>query len=207
MERLVGRSVERALAERVRGRFCFVAMVEMIGLYYPTMERKRRIAQGFYGIDKIGVIERVKELFKGHPGLISGFNTFLTNGHEIILPLEDEQPPQKKPVELAEGINFLGKTKRERITASNGDCDLSAGHSDTESDRCLMNADKDKGRHGSKEKNYKEERDRRQWKKDDRDYDHDGSGEHLSNKRSCCSAKASGAEPLPDTDEIFGICF
>ncbi|XP_068462786.1 paired amphipathic helix protein Sin3-like 4 isoform X2 [Phaseolus vulgaris] len=62
-------------------------------------------------IDTTGVIARVKELFKGHKDLILGFNTFLPKGYEITLPLEDEQPPQKKPVEFAEAISFVGKIK------------------------------------------------------------------------------------------------
>ncbi|CAI8608395.1 unnamed protein product [Vicia faba] len=62
-------------------------------------------------IDTAGVIERVKELFKGHKDLILGFNTFLPKGYAITLPLEDEQPPQKKPVEFEEAINFVGKIK------------------------------------------------------------------------------------------------
>ncbi|XP_021652207.2 paired amphipathic helix protein Sin3-like 4 isoform X2 [Hevea brasiliensis] len=62
-------------------------------------------------IDTAGVIARVKELFKGHRDLILGFNTFLPKGYEITLPLEDEQPPQKKPVEFEEAINFVNKIK------------------------------------------------------------------------------------------------
>ncbi|RYR65005.1 hypothetical protein Ahy_A03g011006 isoform A [Arachis hypogaea] len=62
-------------------------------------------------IDTAGVIARVKELFKGHRNLILGFNTFLPKGYEITLPLEDEQPQQKKPVEFVEAINFVGKIK------------------------------------------------------------------------------------------------
>ncbi|KAK7362067.1 hypothetical protein VNO77_04167 [Canavalia gladiata] len=62
-------------------------------------------------IDTTGVIARVKELFKGHKDLILGFNTFLPKGYEITLPLEDEQPSQKKPVEFSEAINFVGKIK------------------------------------------------------------------------------------------------
>lgn len=62
--------------------------------------------------DTAGVMERVKELFKGHKDLILGFNTFLPKGYAITLPLEeDEQPPQKKPVEFEEAINFVGKIK------------------------------------------------------------------------------------------------
>ncbi|KAK7317565.1 hypothetical protein RJT34_01912 [Clitoria ternatea] len=60
--------------------------------------------------DTLGVIARVKELFKGHRDLILGFNTFLPKGYEITLPLDDEPPP-KKPVEFAEAINFVGKIK------------------------------------------------------------------------------------------------
>ncbi|KAJ6313356.1 hypothetical protein OIU77_014790 [Salix suchowensis] len=62
-------------------------------------------------IDTAGVIARVKELFKGHRDLILGFNTFLPKGYEITLPLEDEQSPQKKPVEFEEAINFVNKIK------------------------------------------------------------------------------------------------
>ncbi|KAJ4836782.1 hypothetical protein Tsubulata_013609 [Turnera subulata] len=62
-------------------------------------------------IDTAGVIARVKELFKGHRDLILGFNTFLPKGFEITLPVEDEQPPQKKPVEFEEAINFVNKIK------------------------------------------------------------------------------------------------
>lgn len=62
-------------------------------------------------IDTAGVIARVKELFEGHRDLILGFNTFLPKGYEITLPLEDEQPPAKKPVEFEEAINFVNKIK------------------------------------------------------------------------------------------------
>ena len=34
-------------------------------------------------IDTPGVIERVSTLFRGHPGLIQGFNTFLPPGYRI----------------------------------------------------------------------------------------------------------------------------
>ncbi|KAI9111373.1 hypothetical protein K1719_017063 [Acacia pycnantha] len=62
-------------------------------------------------VDTVGVIARVKELFKGHRDLILGFNTFLPKGYEITLPLDDEQPVQKKPVEFEEAINFVNKIK------------------------------------------------------------------------------------------------
>ena len=37
----------------------------------------------YFSIDTPGVIERVSNLFKGHPELIVGFNTFLPPGYKI----------------------------------------------------------------------------------------------------------------------------
>ncbi|KAK6155145.1 hypothetical protein DH2020_009393 [Rehmannia glutinosa] len=62
-------------------------------------------------IDTAGVIGRVKELFKGHPNLILGFNTFLPKGYEITLTEEDEAPP-KRTVEFEEAISFVNKIKK-----------------------------------------------------------------------------------------------
>ncbi|GER29438.1 ABC transporter B family member [Striga asiatica] len=62
-------------------------------------------------IDTAGVIARVKELFKGHPNLILGFNTFLPKGFEITLTDEEEALP-KKTVEFEEAISFVNKIKR-----------------------------------------------------------------------------------------------
>ncbi|MBA0601021.1 hypothetical protein Gorai_004213, partial [Gossypium raimondii] len=60
--------------------------------------------------DTVGVIARVKELFKGHNNLIYGFNTFLPKGYEITLH-ENEAPP-KKTVEFEEAISFVNKIKK-----------------------------------------------------------------------------------------------
>ncbi|KAL2523463.1 Paired amphipathic helix protein Sin3-like 2 [Forsythia ovata] len=60
-------------------------------------------------IDTTGVIMRVKELFKGHPNLILGFNTFLPRGYEITLT--DEEGAPKRTVEFDEAINFVNKIK------------------------------------------------------------------------------------------------
>ncbi|XP_047309262.1 paired amphipathic helix protein Sin3-like 4 isoform X2 [Impatiens glandulifera] len=61
--------------------------------------------------DTSGVIERVKDLFKGHRDLILGFNTFLPKGFKITLPPDDEPTPPKKPVEFEEAISFVNKIK------------------------------------------------------------------------------------------------
>ncbi|XP_058193253.1 trans-Golgi network-localized SYP41-interacting protein 1-like isoform X2 [Rhododendron vialii] len=62
-------------------------------------------------IDRTGVIERVKELFRGHRDLLLGFNIFLPKGYEITLSMEDDPLPAKKPVEFKELINFVYKIK------------------------------------------------------------------------------------------------
>ncbi|KAL2528801.1 Paired amphipathic helix protein Sin3-like 2 [Forsythia ovata] len=62
-------------------------------------------------IDTAGVIAKVKELFKGHPNLILGFNTFLPKGYEITLTDEEVAPP-KKTVEFDEAISFVNKIKK-----------------------------------------------------------------------------------------------
>lgn len=61
-------------------------------------------------IDTTGVIGRVKELFKGHPKLILGFNTFLPKGYEITLA-DEEGAPTKKTVEFDEAVSFVIKIK------------------------------------------------------------------------------------------------
>eukprot|EP00245_Coleochaete_scutata_P002928 TRINITY_DN14179_c0_g1_i2.p1 TRINITY_DN14179_c0_g1~~TRINITY_DN14179_c0_g1_i2.p1 ORF type:complete len:1452 (-),score=385.29 TRINITY_DN14179_c0_g1_i2:688-5043(-) len=62
-------------------------------------------------IDTAGVIGRVKDLFKGHRALILGFNTFLPKGYEISMPVEEEAPPKKQPVEFDQAINYVNKIK------------------------------------------------------------------------------------------------
>ncbi|MFQ6630727.1 hypothetical protein Gotur_008580 [Gossypium turneri] len=45
-------------------------------------------------MDAAGVVDRVKELLKGHNNLLKGFNFFLPMGYEITI--EKNQPPPKK---------------------------------------------------------------------------------------------------------------
>eukprot|EP00879_Flechtneria_rotunda_P010154 GHRR01010615.1.p1 GENE.GHRR01010615.1~~GHRR01010615.1.p1 ORF type:complete len:776 (+),score=281.26 GHRR01010615.1:210-2537(+) len=65
-------------------------------------------------IDTTGVIQRVKELFRGHKELVLGFNTFLPKGYEIQLADVadmDDEPPHKQPVEFDQAINYVNKIK------------------------------------------------------------------------------------------------
>ncbi|KAI3900833.1 hypothetical protein MKW92_051802, partial [Papaver armeniacum] len=52
----------------------------------------------------------LSDFFKDYRNLILGFRTFLPEGYEVTLPLEDEQQP-KKLVEFDEAINFFNKIK------------------------------------------------------------------------------------------------
>ncbi|CAN0924117.1 Paired amphipathic helix protein Sin3-like 3 [Linum grandiflorum] len=47
-------------------------------------------------IDTAGVIERVNDLFKGHPDLMLDFHIISSKGHQITLPSNDEQPWRSK---------------------------------------------------------------------------------------------------------------
>ncbi|KAK4724249.1 hypothetical protein R3W88_027028 [Solanum pinnatisectum] len=48
-----------------------------------------------YKIDLVDVIERVRELSKGHPSLLLGFNGYVPNGYEIMLNDEDKASSNK----------------------------------------------------------------------------------------------------------------
>ncbi|KAI8469341.1 MAG: hypothetical protein J3K34DRAFT_522233 [Monoraphidium minutum] len=65
-------------------------------------------------IDTAGVIQRVKDLFRGHKELILGFNTFLPKGFEIqVHEVEDDEPaPAKQPVEFDQAISYVNKIKQ-----------------------------------------------------------------------------------------------
>ncbi|XP_010462623.1 PREDICTED: paired amphipathic helix protein Sin3-like 6 [Camelina sativa] len=58
-------------------------------------------------IDTEGVIERIKELFKGYKDLLLGFNTFLPKGYKITLQPEEEKP--KVRVDFKDAIGFVTK--------------------------------------------------------------------------------------------------
>ncbi|XP_073018973.1 paired amphipathic helix protein Sin3-like 2 isoform X2 [Primulina eburnea] len=62
-------------------------------------------------IDTAGVITRVKELFKGYPNLILGFNAFLPKGYEITLT-DEKEAPSKRIVEFEDAISFVNKIKK-----------------------------------------------------------------------------------------------
>lgn len=103
---------------------------------------------------------------------------------------------------------YLSVCQREKIIASHGDHDLSVDRPDPDHDRGLIRTEKEQRRRVEKEKDHREERDRRERERDDRDYEHDGGQdrERLSHKRkSDHRVEDSGAEPLVDGDENFGM--
>lgn len=60
-------------------------------------------------VDTAGVIERIKDLFKGYNDLLLGFNTFLPKDHTITLSPEEEKPKNK--VDYNDAISFVTKIK------------------------------------------------------------------------------------------------
>ena len=63
-----------------------------------------------YKINHVGVIERVRELFKGYPSLFFGFNAYLPNGYEIMLSYE-EMTSLKNTTNYEEERNFVENIK------------------------------------------------------------------------------------------------
>ncbi|XP_061344448.1 paired amphipathic helix protein Sin3-like 4 isoform X2 [Gastrolobium bilobum] len=154
------------------------------------------------------VYQEVAELFQDHADLLEEFTHFLpdTSGTASTHYASARNSLLRDRSSAMPTGRQMHADKRERTIASHGDRDLSVDHSDPELDRGLIRADKEQQRRGEKEKDRREERDRREQGRDDRDYDHDGSRERLSHKRkSGHRVEDSGAEPLHDADENFGM--
>ena len=72
-------------------------------------------------IDTPGVIDRVSHLFKGHPVLVSGFNTFLPAGYHIECSKENSMKiitsnpysinEARPPVEFNQAISYVNRIK------------------------------------------------------------------------------------------------
>ena len=63
-------------------------------------------------IDTPGVIERVSNLFNGHPGLIQGFNTFLPPGYRIECGTDDN--PNAIRVTTPSGTSTMTQSSQQR---------------------------------------------------------------------------------------------
>ena len=100
---------------------------------------------------------------------------------------------------------YSSACQRERTIVSHGDHDPSVDRPDPDHDRGLLRIEKER-RRVEKEKERREDRDKRERERDDRDYEHDGARdrERFSHKRNR-KAEDSGAEPLLDADENFGV--
>ncbi|RZB51842.1 Paired amphipathic helix protein Sin3-like 2 isoform B, partial [Glycine soja] len=135
-------------------------------------------------------IEEVKELLKGHRDLIFGFNVFLPKGFEIKLPLEDEQPPQKKLDVFVEAKKFMHKIE----TRFHGQDNVYKAF------LAILKMHKD-GNRTPLQLTRRLESDLSEWEKDYRDYYQDGIQKLLSLKwRYGCMIR-----PFCNADEHFGI--
>ncbi|KAL2870089.1 transcriptional regulator SIN3 [Aspergillus lucknowensis] len=77
-------------------------------------------------IDTPGVIQRVSNLFNGHPALIQGFNTFLPPGYRIECGTEDN--PDAIRVTTPSGTNTLNMGRTRHALDGPGDLPPSSGH-------------------------------------------------------------------------------
>ncbi|KAG4924324.1 hypothetical protein JHK87_049864 [Glycine soja] len=152
-------------------------------------------------------IEEVKELLKGHRDLIFGFNVFLPKGFEIKLPLEDEQPPQKKLDVFVEAKKFMYKIE----TRFHGQDNVYKAflailkmHKDgNRTPLQLTRSKRTKTSHDDHDHivDYRLESDLSEWEKDYRDYYQDGIQKLLSLKwRYGCMVR-----PFCNADEHFGM--
>lgn len=102
---------------------------------------------------------------------------------------------------------FLSSSQRERTVVSHGDRDTSVDRPDPDHDRNLLRAEKEHKRRVEKEKDRREDRDKRKRERNDRDDQGRGRDrERLSHKQKFDHmAEDSGAEPLLDADQNFGM--
>ncbi|XP_052725221.1 paired amphipathic helix protein Sin3-like 4 isoform X2 [Vigna angularis] len=148
------------------------------------------------------VYQEVAAIFQDHPDLLDEFTHFLPDASAAASThyasarnsiLRDRSSmPTVRPMHVE---------KRERTMASHGDRDPSVDRPDPDQDRGLLRIEKER-RRAEKEKERREDRDKREREKDDRDYEHDR--ERFPHKRSR-KVEDSGAEPLLDADENFGM--
>ena len=96
------------LIEFMRKRFATTIRLLLIftNLYSYLMIYLELSLVSSYRIDIVGVIEKAKYLFKGHPSLLLGLNPFLPKCYEIILNDEDEETYLMQQV-----FNFMKKTE------------------------------------------------------------------------------------------------
>jgi len=71
----------------------------------------------FCRIDTPGVISRVSNLFKGHPELIVGFNTFLPPGYKIEVNTTDCTISVQQPGQPSIALSQLGQPPHSTATA------------------------------------------------------------------------------------------
>lgn len=75
-----------------------------LSLFLPLCPPLTLLIYFLISIDTPGVIERVSTLFRGHPNLITGFNTFLPPGYRI----EPTNNPLE-PVKVITPVDTAGK--------------------------------------------------------------------------------------------------
>ncbi|KAM7468597.1 hypothetical protein LguiB_016159 [Lonicera macranthoides] len=131
------------------------------------------------------VYDEVIDLFHDHNDLLVEFGHFLPDTSstaslryaplgKIPIPRRDDR---SSPMTTIRPIQVEKKP-----TASYADRGFGVDRPEPDHDKPLIRSDKDKVRHGQKEKVRREDRDRRERERDDKDFDHDGM-QHMPHKR------------------------
>ncbi|KAK6777661.1 hypothetical protein RDI58_024379 [Solanum bulbocastanum] len=69
--------------------------IDPVAAFSYVREIKDTFVDQVEKIDLVGVIERVRELFEGHPSFLLGFNAYVPNGYKIMLSDEDKASSKK----------------------------------------------------------------------------------------------------------------
>ncbi|CAI8587747.1 unnamed protein product [Vicia faba] len=154
------------------------------------------------------VYQEVAALFQDHPDLLDGFIHFLpdvsaaASAHTVARNSGFRDRSSAMPT-----VRQVHLEKRERTIVSHGDRDTSVDRPDPDHDGNLLRAEKEHKRRVEKEKNRREDRDKRKRERSDRDEQGRGRDrERLSQKQKFDHmAEDSGAEPLHDADQNFGV--
>ncbi|GAA6014189.1 hypothetical protein JCM11491_004132 [Sporobolomyces phaffii] len=105
-------NVRDALSYLDRVKVTFAEQTEVYDRFLTIMKEFKS-----QGIDTPGVIDRVSTLFRGHPALIQGFNTFLPPGYRIECTIDPSPASSSDPAVTTITVTTpMGMTTRTQVT-------------------------------------------------------------------------------------------
>ncbi|GAA6060761.1 hypothetical protein JCM10212_006741 [Sporobolomyces blumeae] len=124
VEQKTNLNVRDALSYLDRVKVTFAEQTEVYDRFLTIMKEFKS-----QGIDTPGVIDRVSTLFRGHPALIQGFNTFLPPGYRIECSIDNSAagggsgsggPDGEKGITTITVTTPMGMTTRTQVTGPEG---------------------------------------------------------------------------------------